>query len=141
MNRDADPTATPVCDELRASGYWNSDWDAAAKLDPIWTERFVAMGMHSLKAGVLDPKVIEFICIAVDASCTHLYASGTQRHIRKALALGATREQITAVLQLVSVLGIHSMSLGGPLLIEELERARNEPDATDTGDADERAVA
>jgi alkylhydroperoxidase/carboxymuconolactone decarboxylase family protein YurZ len=138
MNRDANPTATPICDELRASGYWNSAWDAAAKLDPIWTERFMAMGMHPLKAGVLDPRVIEFICIAVDASCTHLYASGTQRHIRKALELGATREQITAVLQLVSVLGIHTMSLGGPLLLEELEHAR---DRLDAGDANVRAMA
>jgi len=139
MKRDADPT--PVCDELRASGYWNPDWDAAAKLDPIWTERFVAMGVHPMKAGVLDPKVIEFISIAVDASCTHLYASGTQRHIRKALELAATREQITAVLQLVSVLGIHTMSLGGPLLLEEMERARDPLEAADAGDADERAVA
>ncbi len=127
MNSDVELIATPVCDELRASGYWNSDWDAAAELDPVWTERFVAMGMHPLKAGVLDPKIIEFICIAVDASCTHLYASGTQRHIRKALELGATREQVTVVLQLVSVLGIHTMSLGGPLLLDELERARQEP--------------
>lgn len=126
MNGDFEPTTTPVCDELRASGYWNPDWEAAATLDPVWTERFIAMGMHPLKAGVLDPKVIEFICIAVDASCTHLYASGTQRHIRKALELGATREQITAVLQLVCVLGIHTMSLGGPLLLDELERARQE---------------
>jgi alkylhydroperoxidase/carboxymuconolactone decarboxylase family protein YurZ len=138
MNGDANPTATPICDELRATGYWNPNWDAAAALDPIWMEQFVAMGMHPLKAGVLDPKIIEFICIAVDASCTHLYASGTQRHIRKALELGATREEITAVLQLVSVLGIHTMSLGGPLLLEELERAREQLDA---GDANERAVA
>jgi alkylhydroperoxidase/carboxymuconolactone decarboxylase family protein YurZ len=138
MNRDGDPTLTPVCDELRASGYWSPAWDAAAQLDPVWTEQFVAMSMHPLKAGVLDPKIIEFICIAVDAACTHLYASGTQRHIRKALELGATREQITAVLQLVSVLGIHTMSLGGPLLLEELERARDQLDA---GDANERAAA
>ncbi|CAG2158910.1 carboxymuconolactone decarboxylase family protein [Cupriavidus numazuensis] len=138
MKAAPERTATPVCDELRVNGYWNPDWDAAAELDPVWTERFVAMGMHPLKAGVLDPRVIELICIAVDASCTHLYASGTQRHIRKALELGATQEQITSVLQLVSVLGIHTMSLGGPLLLEELERARQD---SDTGDADERAVA
>ncbi|WP_051003502.1 carboxymuconolactone decarboxylase family protein [Cupriavidus sp. BIS7] len=99
---------------------------AATTLDPVWTERFVAMGMHPIQSGVLDPKVIEFISIAVDASCTHLHASGTQRHIRKALELGATPEQITAVLQLVSVLGIHTMSLGGPLLLEELERVRDQ---------------
>ena len=72
---------------------------------------------------MLDPKTIEFIAIAVDASCTHMYAPGVRRHIRKALELGATKEEITAVLQLTSVLGIHTMSLGAPILIEELASA------------------
>ena len=49
-----------------------------------------------------------------------MYAPGVRRRIRKALDLGATREQIAAVLQLTSVLGIHTMSLGAPILQEEL---------------------
>ena len=43
-----------------------------------------------------------------------------RRHIRKALELGATKQEITAVLQCVSVLGIHTMSLGAPILLEEV---------------------
>ena len=78
------------------------------------------MGVGPMRSGVLDPLTIEFIAIAVDASCTHLYAPGVRRHIRQALALGATREQVTAVLQLVSVLGIHTMSVGAPILLDEL---------------------
>ena len=113
-------TATPICDQLRATGNWNPAWDALAELDPVWAEKFMAMGMHPVTSGVLEPKVFEFLAIAVDASCTHMYAPGTRRHIRKALELGATREEITAVLQAVSVLGIHSSSLGAPILLEEL---------------------
>ena len=45
---------------------------------------------------------------------------GVRRHIRKALELGATKQEITAVLQCVSVLGIHTMSLGAPILLEEV---------------------
>ncbi|CAG9168936.1 hypothetical protein LMG23992_01352 [Cupriavidus laharis] len=111
---------TPLCDQLRATGNWNPAWDAIAELDPAWTEKFMEMGMHPVLSGVLDPKVYEFIAIAVDASCTHMYAPGTRRHIRKALELGATKEEIAAVLQAVSVLGIHSSSLGAPILLEEL---------------------
>ena len=37
-----------------------------------------------------------------------------------ALELGATKEQIMAVLQLVSAIGIHTLSLGAPILREEL---------------------
>lgn len=113
--------ATPICDKLRGAGEWNPNWQPFYELDPAWTEAFMAMGMKPALAGALDPKVIEFIAIAVDASCTHMYAPGVRRHIRKALDLGATREEIAAVLQLTSVLGIHTMSLGAPILQEELD--------------------
>jgi alkylhydroperoxidase/carboxymuconolactone decarboxylase family protein YurZ len=112
--------ATPLCDRLRAVGEWNPNWQPFYELDPAWTEAFMAMGTKPMLSGVLDPKVVEFIAIAVDASCTHMYAPGVRRHIRKALELGATKEEITAVLQLTSVLGIHTMSLGAPILHEEL---------------------
>jgi alkylhydroperoxidase/carboxymuconolactone decarboxylase family protein YurZ len=51
-----------------------------------------------------------------------MYGPGVRRHVRKALELGATKEEIAAVLQLTSVLGIHTMSLGAPILQEELAR-------------------
>ena len=116
---------TPLCDRLRAAGEWNPNWDPFYELDPAWTEAFIAMGTKPMLSGVLDPKVIEFIAIAVDASCTHMYGPGVRRHIRKALELGATKQEITAVLQCVSVLGIHTMSLAAPILQEEL--AAREP--------------
>lgn len=125
MNQNPPATpATPLCDQLRKLGEWNSAWDPIYELDPLWTEKFMDMGTLPMRKGVLDPKTVEFIAIAVDASCTHLYGPGVRRHIRKALDLGATREEITAVLQLVSVLGIHSMALGAPMLVDELARER-----------------
>jgi alkylhydroperoxidase/carboxymuconolactone decarboxylase family protein YurZ len=111
---------TPVTDHLRANGEWNPIWDSFAELDPVWTEKFMTMGVAPIARGVIDPKTWELIAIAVDASCTHMYAPGVRRHIRKAFELGVTKEEIIAVLQAVSVLGIHSMSLGAPILVEEL---------------------
>jgi alkylhydroperoxidase/carboxymuconolactone decarboxylase family protein YurZ len=113
-------TPTPVCDRLRAADQWNPNWDPFYDLDRDWTEKFMTAALTPMQSGVLDPKVVEFLAIAVDASCTHMYAPGVRRHIRKALDLGATREEIAAVLQCVSVLGIHAMSLGAPILLEEL---------------------
>ena len=121
---------TPVSDSLRARGYWNSDWDPFVALDPDWTEKFIAMGIAPMVSGVLDAKTVEFLAIAVDASCTHMYAPGVRRHIRKALELGATKQEITAVLQCVSVLGIHTMSLGAPILLEELDAMADRRAAT-----------
>jgi alkylhydroperoxidase/carboxymuconolactone decarboxylase family protein YurZ len=120
QQRDNTPSTTPVCDRMRSTGNWNSDWESFATLDAQWTEKFMAMGVAPMVSGVLDAKTVEFLAIAVDASCTHMYAPGVRRHIRKALELGATKEEINAVLQCVSVLGIHTMSLGAPILLEEI---------------------
>ena len=125
VTMDAPPT--PLCDRLKAADQWNPNWDPFYALDPGWTEKFMAMGLSPMMSGVLDAKTIEFIAIAVDASCTHMYAPGVRRHIRKALELGASKEEITAVLQLTSVLGIHTMSLGAPILQEELASAGPRP--------------
>lgn len=116
------PVATPTCDAMRATGEWNPSWDTLYTMDPVYAERFMAMGAHAMSAGGIDAKTSEFIAIAVDASCTHLYAPGVRRHIEKALALGATPREILSVLEMVSVLGIHSVALGVPILAEALAR-------------------
>jgi alkylhydroperoxidase/carboxymuconolactone decarboxylase family protein YurZ len=56
----------------------------------------------------------------MDAAATHLFEPGIRQHVRNALALGATREEIMEVIELVSVIGIHSCAVGVPILIEEL---------------------
>jgi len=104
-----------------ATGNWNPDWEPFAKLDPAWTEKVIAMAIAPAVSGALDVKTIELIGIALDASCTHMYAPGVRRHIQRALKAGATGQEITAVLQIASMQGLHSMCLGGPILLEELD--------------------
>jgi len=103
------------------TGNWNPDWEPFANLDPAWTEKVIALAIAPAIAGALDAKTIELIGIALDVSCTNMYAPGVRRHIRRALEAGATRQEITAVLQLATLQGVHSMCLGGPILLEELE--------------------
>jgi alkylhydroperoxidase/carboxymuconolactone decarboxylase family protein YurZ len=122
MNEDKTRPDTPTCDAMRNAGSWNPAWDSLAELDAEWVEKFLGMATHPIRKGILEPKTFELIAIAVDASCTHLYAPGVRRHIRKALEVGASVEEILAVLQLTSVLGIHSMALGAPILIEEAQK-------------------
>jgi alkylhydroperoxidase/carboxymuconolactone decarboxylase family protein YurZ len=45
------------------------------------------------EGGLIFPsKLVRFLSIALDASVTHMYPPGTRRHIKAALALGATME-------------------------------------------------
>lgn len=115
-NVDPLPTRT----RRLASGNWNPDWEPFAQLDPAWTEKAIAFAITPAVSGALDKKTIELIGIALDASCTHLYAPGVRRHIQRALKAGATREEITAVLQLACMQGLHSMCVAAPILIDEL---------------------
>lgn len=119
-------TDTPISDAMRAGGQFNSAWNEAAALDPEWLEKFLDAGTLSVRRGLIEPKVYEFLAIAVDAACTHMYSPGVRRHIAAALDLGATPEEIMAVLEAVAVLGIHSVAMGAPMLVEEM-KARGMP--------------
>jgi len=113
--------ARPARSRKESSGNWNPDWEPFAKLDPAWTEKVIAMAMAPAVSGALDAKTMALVGIALDATCTHMYAPGVRRHIQRALRAGATKAEITAVLQLASLQGLHSMCLAAPILLEELE--------------------
>jgi len=113
---------TPACDKMRAIGQWNTAWDPFVELDPVWTDQFMATGGAIYGSGVMPPKEVELLSIAFDASCTHMYAPGTRRHIKGALKAGATIDEIMEVLKLCVVQGVQACNLGVPILAEELQR-------------------
>lgn len=123
-------TVTAGAASRPATGNWNPDWEPFAKLDPAWTEKVIALAIAPAVSGALDKKTIELIGIAIDASCTHMYAPGVRRHIQRALKAGATREEITAVLQLVCMQGLHSICLAAPILLAELDAGGAAKDST-----------
>src|SRR5262245_6045895 len=108
---------------IDARGYWNEFWDALLDLDEDFFEAYTRFSSVPWESGPLDPKIKEFVYIAVDAAATHLYVPGIRQHIKQALAHGATREEIMEVLELTSTLGIHACNIGVPILVEELEAA------------------
>ena len=120
-NKSPKSASRRVRERKPVTGNWNPDWEPFAKLDPAWTDKVLALAIAPAVAGALDTKTIELIGIALDVSCTNMYAPGVRRHIRRALEAGATKQEITAVLQLATLQGVHSMCLGGPILLEELE--------------------
>lgn len=120
--RPAGPT--PAVDHTKAMGQWNAAWDPFLALDPAWTDAFMATGIGIYTSGVFTPKETELLNIAFDASITHMYAPGTRRHIRNALAAGASPAEIMAVLKICVSRGVESCNLGLPILAEALDRVR-----------------
>lgn len=108
---------------VKARGYWTSFWDGLLLLDPNFFEAYLNFSAVPWRTGSLEPKIRELIYVAIDAATTHLYEPGLRAHIQNALRYGATKEEIMEVYECVSVLGIHTCTMGVPVLMEELERA------------------
>jgi alkylhydroperoxidase/carboxymuconolactone decarboxylase family protein YurZ len=85
------------------------------------------MATNPWSSGVLPRKLVELIGVALNAACTNLDPDGTRRHIRAALAAGATRDEILVVLKCAAVMSLHSCSLGAPILLEEARAAGTQP--------------
>src|SRR6202044_3718656 len=53
-------------------------------------------------------------------AATHLYRTGLKIHVANALGYGATPEEITEVMEIAAVLGVHAVTTSAPLLAAEL---------------------
>lgn len=106
---------------IRVRGTWGEPWQGILELDPEFLQAYLDFSAVPWRKNHLDDKVKEFIYIAIDAAATHLYLPGVRQHIRAALRLGATPQEIMEVLELSSTLGIHAMNIGVPILVEVLE--------------------
>ncbi len=118
------PGATPACDQMKKIGQWNTAWDPFFKLAPDWTDQFMATGAGIYGSGIFTAKETELLSIAFDASFTHMYAPGTRRHIKNALAAGASVAEIMEVLKICAVMGVEATNLAVPILAEELAQGK-----------------
>ena len=103
----------------RAASPWVAAMDKLREWDPAWTEQAVKMTTNPAADGVLRTKFIELVLIGLNASRTNLNPEGTRRHIRAAIAAGASRQEILFVLKCASVMSIHSGSFNSPILLQE----------------------
>jgi alkylhydroperoxidase/carboxymuconolactone decarboxylase family protein YurZ len=87
--------------------------------DPAWAEACRKMSSNPWENGVLSRKLIELICIGLNASSANLNADGTRRHIRAALDAGATRDEILFVLKCATVMAAHSGTMGALVVCKE----------------------
>jgi len=104
----------------RVHGAWDDAWERILELDAGFLRAYLNWAAVPTRRGALEPKVRELVLVAVDAAATHLYEPGIRQHVRSALELGASAEELMEVLELTSTLGIHACNTGVPLLIEVL---------------------
>jgi alkylhydroperoxidase/carboxymuconolactone decarboxylase family protein YurZ len=105
---------------IERRGYWSDKGRPLLVLDADFFEHYANLSSLPWERGVVPPKLKEFIYIAIDAATTHLYESGIRLHIQNSIKYGATPQEIMAVFELISTLGIHSCTVGGRILLDEL---------------------
>ena len=115
---------------IEARGFWSPIWEGLLEQDPEFFASYLEFSSVPWRQGPLEPKIKEFVYIAVDAAATHLFVPGIRLHIRQALVHGATAQEIMEVIELTSTLGIHAANIGVPILVEELEASGQTIDRT-----------
>lgn len=98
----------------------NPAWSDSLWLDRRWSEHLQALFDEAMAPPGVNPKWMALVGLAVDAAPHNQHPQGMRRHMRRALALGASREEVAAVLRYVSLLGHDSIQLGASILREEL---------------------
>ena len=105
------------------TGPFDAAIDQLRAWDPAWAAVVEKTAGDPWRSGVLAPKFVELVSLAVNVACTNLNADGTRRHVRRALDAGATRDEILFVFKCATAMAIHSCSLGAPILLEEAKAA------------------
>lgn len=109
---------------LRLRGYWHRFHDGLLACSPDFLRAYLGFQSAPWRSNHLEPKVREFIYIAVDGAVTHLYQSGLRRHMDDALALGATPAEVLQVVLLTASAAAHAThELGLSILAEEMPGA------------------
>lgn len=90
------------------------------RLSPDFTPATLAIGHGNARGGVLGPKARALITLAVVSCPAVLDLAATREQVRHALETGATAEELIAVLELGSGIGLHALSLGVPALLRVL---------------------
>ncbi|KAI0191091.1 AhpD-like protein [Astrocystis sublimbata] len=113
-------------------GYWHTFWEDFLRLDPEFFAAYLDFSslpwVKDVEGGVgqgkgaLEQKMKELVYCAFDAASTHLYVPGLKLHMRNALGYGATPQEILEVLELATLLSLHTAHVAAPI-IEELTRA------------------
>lgn len=119
------PEKAQVREHFKAKrGYWSDLWESILQMDHEYLERFANVSAYPWDQGALDPKVKEFVYVAIDLCTAHLYTDGAEIHLQNAIEHGATPSELLELLELVSTQGYDTMIEGVPILIEEA-RERN----------------
>lgn len=98
------------------TGSWPEGGDSLFRFAPDFVEGFLAYGEIPFDSGPLPERSKQLILIAVYASPVAPQAESLRRHIRRALEIGVSPQEISDAMQLSSGIAIHTCVAAVPML-------------------------
>jgi alkylhydroperoxidase/carboxymuconolactone decarboxylase family protein YurZ len=99
-------------------GYWRPWTDTLLQASPGFVQQYARYAGYPARTGPLTERMVELIYVGLDASSSHLFESGLHTHMKRALEVGATQNDIFDVLHLVAVQGVVSVCQASDILAE-----------------------
>lgn len=115
MTSSLNPTRATV-EEIYGSV--SPGWELLLNEDPGFAAAFAGYLDAAYQAGPLEPRIRELLLLAHEATVTVLHEEGVKLRVRRARQFGATKRQILDVLEILTLITIHSMTTGLPLIAE-----------------------
>lgn len=117
-------------------GTWPAARETLRELDPEFIDRYEALTSHAMADSPLDEKTVELVALASHAACTTVYKPEIRRYTGRALDAGASVEEVLGTLEMVSAIGVHSVTEGVPILADEAGLPTDVDEATRETQAD-----
>ncbi|RMB83798.1 carboxymuconolactone decarboxylase family protein [Streptomyces shenzhenensis] len=92
-------------------------------LDPGFAAVTEALVGHPYRSGVLAPAVRALVVLAVESVIPEADEPRIEAAVDAALADGATAAEVLCTFEIACSIGLHTVSVGLPVLLEEMERA------------------
>ena len=123
MNAQPGETAAAEAARIKAffvteRGYWRPWTETMLQAYPGFVEQYARYAGYPARTGPLTPRMVELIYVALDSSSSHLFESGLQTHMKRALEVGVTQADIIDVLHLVVVQGAVNVCQAVDILAE-----------------------
>jgi alkylhydroperoxidase/carboxymuconolactone decarboxylase family protein YurZ len=99
-------------------GYWRPWTETMLQACPGFVQQYARYAGYPSRTGPLTERMVELIYVGLDASASHLFEAGLHTHMKRALEVGATHEDIFDVLHLVAVQGAASTCQAADMLAE-----------------------
>lgn len=93
------------------------------KLDPEFLAASEALYGSPYRKGTLTPRDQALIILAAESAIPQADSDRIGAALRQAREAGATRDEVVCVLEIASCMGIHTVSVGLPILLDEMAKA------------------